>query len=125
MGSNEDMVGSFTSIPKLVLCGNELNCRSNERASVDDRRETIDGAEVARNINSIVESDVWGREEQEKGKCWYLVFEPKNKGWVNGKRKWEREIEMFEKSHGNGSECNSARVSVTMLLVVPTICRLK
>lgn len=61
VGSDEDVVSSLAPIPESVLGGNELHCRCNERPSVTNRREAINGAEVAGDVDGYEEkvSFVW------------------------------------------------------------------
>lgn len=50
------MIRSIGTIPEWKLCGNEIDGRTDERTSMGDRRESVDGAEVARDVN-------WDKEE--------------------------------------------------------------
>ncbi|KAL2542184.1 SUMO-conjugating enzyme UBC9 [Abeliophyllum distichum] len=47
MGRNGNMVGTTTSVPEGKFRGNELNSRRNERTSMANCREAIDGGETA------------------------------------------------------------------------------
>ena len=51
VGSDEDVVTSIAAVPERVLSGYEVDGGGNERARVTHRREAVDGAEVARNVN--------------------------------------------------------------------------
>lgn len=51
MGSDEDMVGASASVPERVIGGDEFHGGADEGAGVADRREAIDGAEVAGDVD--------------------------------------------------------------------------
>ena len=61
VGSDEDVVGSSAAVPEWVFGGDQVDGGGYESARVANRREAIDGAEVARHVNGDEEeiSFVW------------------------------------------------------------------
>lgn len=51
MRSDKNVVGPPSPIPKRVMSRNKVNSRRNERTSVTNSREAIDGTEITRHIN--------------------------------------------------------------------------
>lgn len=51
MGSDEHVVGASAPIPERVVGGDDVDGGGDEGTSVSDRREAIDGAEVAGHID--------------------------------------------------------------------------
>lgn len=51
MRSDENVVGSSASVPEWIFGGDEFNCGGDKSACMSNRRESVNGAEVARNVN--------------------------------------------------------------------------
>lgn len=54
--SDEDVVGSSAAVPEWVFGGDEVDGGGYKSSRVANRREVVDGAEVARHVN-------WDEEE--------------------------------------------------------------
>lgn len=61
MRGDEDVVGASAPVPEGVLRGDEADSGRDKGARVANRREAVDGAEIARHINGDEEkvSVVW------------------------------------------------------------------